>query len=311
MKTDASPATHTSLWTRFADFIGRHGRFFTVANIFAQGGLIVTGGAVRLTASGLGCSTWPLCEPGEFTPQFREATSLHPFIEFGNRTLTGVLLVIALGVAISLWRTRPDLKWWGLFPLAGVAIQAVVGGITVLTGLNPVAVAPHFLLSALLVWQGVWLALRYRDAPRRDGRCIKKALRISTFLLIVLTVLGTLTTGAGPHSGDADATDRLGLDPAAIARIHALTVWAFILVLAYIVFRVRKDRSVGPRDEVRKAWVVLVAVTLLQGAIGYVQYFTGLPELIVGAHLAGAAIFIAAHSAAHYLLRRDRSTVSA
>lgn len=311
MTPDASPTTRANAWTRFADFISRRGRFFTVANIYAQGGLIVTGGAVRLTASGLGCSTWPMCEPGKFTPEFREATSLHPFIEFGNRTLTGVLLIVALGVAISVWRTRPDLKWWGLFPLAGVAVQAVVGGITVLTGLNPVAVAPHFLLSALLVWQGTWLALRYRNAPRREGSCIKKPLRISTFLLIVLTVLGTLTTGAGPHSGDADATERLGLDPAAIARVHALTVWAFVAVIAYIVFRVRKDRSAGPRDEVRKAWVVLVVVTLLQGAIGYVQYFTGLPELIVGAHLAGAAILTAAHAAAHYLLRRDRSTVTA
>jgi len=308
---DASPTARANALTRFVDFISRHGRFFTVANIYAQGGLIVTGGAVRLTASGLGCSAWPMCEPGEFTPQFHEATSLHPFIEFGNRTLTGVLLIVALGVAISVWRTRPDLKRWGLFPLAGVAIQAVVGGVTVLTGLNPVAVAPHFLLSALLVWQGTWLALRYRNAPRREGRCIKKPLRISTFLLFVLTVLGTLTTGAGPHSGDADATERLGLDPAAIARVHALTVWAFVAVLAYIVFRVRKDRSAGPRDEVRKAWVVLVTVTLLQGAIGYVQYFTGLPELIVGAHLAGAAILTAAHSAAHYLLRRDRNAVSA
>lgn len=311
MTPDASPTARANALTRFVDFISRHGRFFTVANIYAQGGLIVTGGAVRLTASGLGCSAWPMCEPGEFTPQFHEATSLHPFIEFGNRTLTGVLLIVALGVAISVWRTRPDLKRWGLFPLAGVAIQAVVGGVTVLTGLNPVAVAPHFLLSALLVWQGTWLALRYRNAPRREGRCIKKPLRISTFLLFVLTVLGTLTTGAGPHSGDADATERLGLDPAAIARVHALTVWAFVAVLAYIVFRVRKDRSAGPRDEVRKAWVVLVTVTLLQGAIGYVQYFTGLPELIVGAHLAGAAILTAAHSAAHYLLRRDRNAVSA
>lgn len=295
------------VWRRFADFLGRHGRALTVANVFAQGGIIVTGGAVRLTSSGLGCSDWPLCEPGEFTPRFHEATSYHPFVEFGNRTLTGVLLLVAIGVAISVWRTRPALRWWGLAPLGGVVAQAVLGGVTVLTGLNPVLVAPHFLLSAALVWQAVWLALTYRSAPRRVGRCVKKPLRVSTFLLVVLLVLGTLTTGAGPHSGDADATERLGLDPALIARAHAMTVWAFCLTLAYLIYRVRRDRSAGERDEVRRAWVVLLAVTAAQGAIGYIQYFTGLPALLVGAHLAGAATLTAAHSAAHYLLRRDRS----
>ena len=292
-------------------FLERHARALTLANIAAQGMLIVTGGAVRLTESGLGCSQWPSCEPGTFTPRLHNETSLHPFIEFGNRTLTGVLAIVALGVAIALWRTRPDLKWWGLFPGIGVVLQAVIGGVTVLSGLNPVAVAPHFILSAVLVWQGVWLALRFRNAPRRSGKCIKKPLLVSTFLLIVLTVLGTLTTGAGPHSGDADATDRLGLDPALIARAHAMTVWAFIATLVFIVYRVRNDRSDGPRDEVRRAWMVLVIVTLLQGAIGYIQYFTGLPEVVVGLHLFGAATLTAAHAAAHYLLRRDRSTVAA
>lgn len=313
MTTDA-PATTSAApgdrlaraWRRLADFLGRHGRALTVANVFTQGGIIVTGGAVRLTSSGLGCSTWPLCEPGEFTPQFHEATSYHPFVEFGNRTLTGILLIVAIALAIAVWRTRPELRWWGIVPVAGVVAQAVLGGVTVLTGLNPVAVAPHFLLSAALVWQAVWLALTYRHAPRRDGRCIKKPLLASTFLLIVLLFLGTLTTGAGPHSGDADATERLGLDPALVARAHALTVWAFVLTLAYLVYRVRGDRSVGERDEVRKAWVVLVAVTALQGVIGYVQYFTGLPELLVGFHLAGAAALTAAHSVAHYLLRRQK-----
>jgi len=302
----SAPSGLQTQWRRFASFLGRHTRGLTIANIFTQGGIIVTGGAVRLTGSGLGCSTWPQCEPGEFTPQFHDATSLHPFIEFGNRTLTFVLLVVAVALAIGVWNTRRDLRWWGILPLAGVFGQAILGGVTVLTGLNPVAVAPHFLLSAGLVWQAVWLALAYRNAPRRDGRCIKKPMLVSTFLLVVLLFLGTLTTGAGPHSGDADATERLGLDPALIARAHAMSVWAFIIVLAYIVYRVRRDRSAGERDEVRKAWMVLVIVTLLQGAIGYVQYFTGLPEIIVGMHLAGAAILTAAHSAAHYLLRRQK-----
>jgi len=118
-------------------------------------------------------------------------------------------------------------------------------------------------------------------------------------------VLGALTTGAGPHSGDFEQTVRLALDPARVSQVHALTVWAFIVVLAWIVWKVRHDRSAGPRDEVRRAWTVLVALTLAQGAVGYAQYFTGLPEVLVGIHLAGAAALTAAHSAAYYLLRRD------
>jgi cytochrome c oxidase assembly protein subunit 15 len=162
-----------------------------------------------------------------------------------------------------------------------------------------------------LVWQAVWLALKYRDAPRREGRCVRKPLRVSSVLLVGLLVLGTVTTGAGPHSGDAEATDRLGIDPEAAAQAHALIVWAFVAILAYLVWRVRRDHSYGDRDEVGKAWKVLVGVTLAQAAIGYIQYFTGLPEVIVGAHLAGAAILTAAHSAAFFLLKRDRARVRA
>ena len=259
----------------------------------------MTGGAVRLTGSGLGCSTWPQCEPGSFTPVIVEEMGIHPFIEFGNRLLTFVLTIVAIGVAVGVWRSQRRLRWWGLVPLVGVIVQAVVGGITVLTGLNPVAVAPHFLISGLLVWQAVWLSLTYRKAPRRQGAPLKVLLVLLTVLTAVVTVLGVLTTGAGPHSGDADATDRLGLDPAAISRLHALSVWAFVLVVAFIVWKVR-------HDGVRKAWLVLVIITLAQGVIGYVQYFTGLPELLVGFHLAGAAALIAAASAAHYLLSTSR-----
>lgn len=304
-----SPTARASLARRIGAAIGRRARGLLIANILVQGGIIVTGGAVRLTGSGLGCSTWPECEPGQFAPVNVPENGLHPYIEFGNRTITGVLLVVALGVALAVWNTRRDLRWWGLVPGLGVIAQAILGGITVLTGLNPVAVAPHFLLSAALVWQGVWLALEHRRAPRRVGKCIKKPLRASNLLLVVLLVLGTLTTGAGPHSGDAAATERLGLDPAAVARIHALTVWAFIIVIAYVGWRIRGDRSTDGSGTAWRAYVVLVAITVLQGAIGYIQYFTDLPVILVGAHLAGAAALTAAHSAAHYLLRRDRAAV--
>lgn len=285
----------------------RIARALTLANILTQGGIIVTGGAVRLTGSGLGCSTWPQCEPGQFTPVAHPESGIHPFIEFGNRTLTGILLIVALALAIAVWRTRRDLRWWALVPGLGVVGQAVLGGITVLTGLNPLTVMPHFLLSAALVWNAVWLALRYRGAPARAGAPLVWPRRLFTVLLGILLILGTLTTGAGPHSGDAEATERLGLDPALIARAHAMSVWAFLAVLAFLIWRLRRDRSAGERDEVRKAWVVLLAVTLAQGAVGYIQYFTGLPEIIVGVHLAGAAILTAAHAAFHHLTRVDRT----
>ncbi|WP_296664761.1 COX15/CtaA family protein [Demequina sp.] len=286
-----------------ADLLGRHARGLTLANIATQGGIIVTGGAVRLTGSGLGCSTWPQCEPGSFVPAAFGETTFHPYVEFGNRLLTFVLLLVAAAMAIAVWRTRRELRWWGLVPLLGVVAQAVVGGVTVLVDLHPLVVAPHLLLSLALVWYSVRFALRYRGAHGRLGTSLALERWVSLGLLGVLVVLGALTTGAGPHSGDANATERLALDPALVARAHAMTVWAFVAVLAWMGWRIRRDRSAGDRDEARRAWLVLVVVTLAQGLVGYVQYFTGLPIVLVGAHLLGAAVLVAAHSAAFRLLR--------
>lgn len=302
--TDTAEASPIARLPRtVADFLGRHARGLTLANIATQAGIIVTGGAVRLTGSGLGCSTWPQCEPGQFAPEFHTEAGIHPFIEFGNRTLTGVLLVVALLLAIGVWNSRPDLRWWGLVPGIGVIVQAVLGGITVLVSLHPLVVAPHLWLSLALVWQAVWLALVYRRAPGRAGAPFTVLRRASVVLLVGVLFLGALTTGAGPHSGDAEATERLALDPALIARAHAMVVWAYVALLILLAWRLRRDRSLGERDEVRRAWVVLLAVTLAQGVIGYVQYFTGLPELLVGVHLLGAAALTAAHAAFFHLTR--------
>lgn len=288
--------------TSVLDFITRHTRGWTLANIAAQAGIIVTGGVVRLTGSGLGCSTWPQCEPGRFTPEFTPEQWFHPAVEFGNRLLTFVLIIVTAAVAIGIWRSRPDLKWLGLVPGLGVIAQAIVGGITVLVELHPLVVAPHLLLSAALVWYSTWLALTYRRAPRRAGTSLRWDLRLSSVVVAVLLVLGALTTGAGPHSGDAEATERLALDPAGIARWHAAAVWVFVAVLAWIIWRVRRDRSVSGPDEVRKAWVVVVAVTLAQGVVGYTQYLLGLPEAVVALHLLGIGVFTASHAALVYLL---------
>ena len=295
--------TRPTLLTRGLDAVSNRGRGLTIANIIAQGGIIVTGAAVRLTDSGLGCSSWPQCEPGEFTPEFHDATSYHPFVEFGNRTMTGVLLVVAALLAIAVWRTRRDMRWWGLVPGIGVVAQAVLGAIVVYANLNPWLVAPHLWLSAGLVWIAVYIALRYRNAPRREGRALTP-LRIANLgIFIVVVFLGALTTGAGPHSGDPDATERLALDPVEIAKAHAGSVWLFLITFAALIWLMRRDRSAGTKDEVRKAWLLLGAATLLQGAIGYAQYILGLPIVLVELHLLGVATLSAAMSAFYYLAR--------
>jgi len=289
---------------RIGSALEKRVRGLAVANLLGQGVLIVTGGAVRLTESGLGCSTAPQCEPGEFVPAWTPETSSHVYIEFGNRLLATLLLLIAAAAFIAVWRARPHLRLLGALPVAGVLIQAVLGAIVVRQDLNPWLVAPHLLISVALVWLSVLLALKVRDAPPRAGVASLHFERlVSTVLLFVVVVLGALTTGAGPHSGDSEATERLALNPASVARVHALSVWAFVALVAWIAWRVRRDRSLGDRDEVRRASVVLLVVTLVQGLIGYVQYFTGLPIVLVGAHLAGAAVLVAAHSAAWTLLR--------
>ena len=291
--------------TSALDFIGRHGRGLTLANIATQGGIIVTGGLVRLTSSGLGCSTWPQCEPGQFTPTLHGETAGHQAIEFGNRTVTFVLLLVAGLLAIAIWRTRPDLKWWGIVPVAGVFAQAIVGGITVRADLNPWIVGPHMMISVALVWIAVYIALRYRHAPGRLGQPLRWERAAHAVAFVAVIVLGVLTTGAGPHSGDADATERLALDPAHIARFHSMAAWLFMLTLGLLIWRVRRDRSEGDRDEVRKSWIVLGAVTLAQGVIGYVQYFTGLPIAVVALHLAGIALLAAAESAFWFLTKNS------
>ena len=280
------------------------------ANIVTQAGIIVTGGLVRLTGSGLGCSDWPECEPGSFTPVVVDETSFHPFVEFGNRVLTFVLLAVAVLLAIAVWNALPKLRWWGLVPYAGVVGQAIIGGITVLVDLHPLVVAPHLLLSVALVWQATWLWTRVRGerAPAAaPSWALTRWLSLAAFAVIV--VLGALTTGAGPHSGDAEATERLALDPASMARAHAVAVWAFCAVLVWWGVLAWRRRDVAEEAAARRAWLVLAAVTLAQGAVGYVQYFTGLPEAVVAVHLAGIGAFAFAHALAFLRSRpRDAAT---
>lgn len=272
-----------------------------VANVIAQIGIIVTGGLVRLTGSGLGCSTWPLCEPGEFTPVFHSEMTYHPIIEFGNRTLTGVLSVIAviLVVAVMLDKTATKrtrmLSWW---PLILIAVQAVVGGITVLIDLHPAIVAVHMLISVALVALSTVLAYRLSPKQRADvsalPRRIKQVVIALAIWLIPIVCLGTITTGSGPHSGDNEVGYRFAIDPMNMARAHAASVWIFIALLAVLFLLIvtarRKEPQSVPAQFVTGYWWV-VAITVVQGMIGYYQTFNGLPWVVVSLHLLGIGAF--------------------
>ncbi|GEN79170.1 COX15/CtaA family protein [Actinotalea fermentans] len=276
------------------------------ANLAAQIGIIVTGGAVRLTGSGLGCSTWPQCEPGQFTPVLHEETSSHTMIEFGNRTLTGVLGIIALALAVAVWRDTTRPLWFrrlALVPLGGVAAQAVIGGITVLADLHPAVVGLHMVVSLVLVAASAAL-LALDGEPLGRPLVARPTLLAARALLAVggvLMVLGTVTTGAGPHGGDDEVAYRYAVDPVLAAKVHAAAVWAFVALVLVCLWLLRRA-SVPART--LRAWWVLLAATLAQGLVGYVQYFTGLPEVLVGVHLLGTGLLTSALTWAYCRLPR-------
>jgi cytochrome c oxidase assembly protein subunit 15 len=282
----------------FARVRSRFAAPVVVANLVGQIAIVATGGAVRLTGSGLGCSTWPQCEPGEFTPQFHAAMSIHPLIEFGNRTLTGVLGVIGVLVALLVTtevRRSRGYRALGLAPLLGVAAQAVIGGLVVLLHLHPGWVGLHMLASMALVAASAWLLVRTREG---DGPTtwlvpvpVRRAAAALGAVLTVVLVLGVVVTGAGPHSGDDEVGYRLAVDPWAFSKAHAWAVWTFVAVLVTALVLLRRA---GERGRPWRAGLVLLGVTLGQGAVGYVQLFTGLPIGLVNLHMLGAAGLAAA-----------------
>jgi cytochrome c oxidase assembly protein subunit 15 len=259
------------------------------ATLVANIGIVVTGGAVRLTGSGLGCPTWPRCTDESFRPH--GALDLHQAIEFGNRTLTFVLGVIAVATLVVMIRTgRRDLSVMAMIVFFGIPAQALIGGATVLTDLNPWVVSLHLLCSLAIIGVAVRLLLSV-DAPLPPAhRGPVVALAWATFATAwAVLYVGTVVTGSGPHAGDAD-TERNGLDPLQVSQVHADLVFLFVGLTLGLLFTLLATG--GNRAAVR-AVVVLLGVELAQGAIGFVQYFTDLPVVLVGLHVLGAALISA------------------
>jgi cytochrome c oxidase assembly protein subunit 15 len=254
--------------------------------------IVVTGGAVRLTGSGLGCPTWPKCTDDSLTTT--GAMGVHGVIEFGNRMLTYVLCA-AVGWAIVAARSQKPFRrsltrlGWAQFWI--VMGNAVLGGIVVLVGLNPYTVAAHFLLSSALIAVAtvMWQRTREGDTAPRPlvGRAVQQLVWFLVAASVLLIAVGTVVTGSGPHAGDSSEVERMPLDWETVSKLHAVLAW-IVVTLTFALWFVLKavDAPREPLARTRELFVVL----LCQGVIGYVQYFTELPEALVAAHMLGSSV---------------------
>ncbi|MFF9800040.1 heme A synthase [Streptomyces rochei] len=254
--------------------------------------IVVTGGAVRLTGSGLGCPTWPKCTEDSLTNT--SEMGVHGVIEFGNRLLTYVLCA-AVGWAIIAARSQKPFRrgltrlGWAQFWI--VMGNAILGGIVVLVGLNPYTVAAHFLLSTALIAVAtvMWQRTREGDAAPRPlvGKAIQQLVWVLVVVSVLLIAVGTVVTGAGPHAGDSSEVERMPIDWETVSKVHAVLAWV-VVTLTFALWFVLKavDAPKGPLARTRDLFLVLLA----QGVIGYVQYFTDLPEVLVGLHMFGSCL---------------------
>ena len=274
-----------------------------IANLVAQTAIVVTGAVVRVTGSGLGCPTWPECVEGSYTPTARQAESWHKYIEFGNRMLTFALVILAIAAIVAAIRdarsrrrlgapARPVLLVLAAIPILGTVVQAVLGGITVLTGLHPATVSAHFLVSMAIIAGVVALVVRSGDAGDRPiTLLVPRPVSILAWALVAVSAavvfLGVLVTGSGPHSGDLESENRFSFDPRTISWLHADVVLLFLgLVIGLLVALALVPAPPAAR---RRAWLLL-AIAGAQGVLGYTQYFTGVPAALVTLHVLGACL---------------------
>ncbi|MET0236458.1 MAG: COX15/CtaA family protein [Kibdelosporangium sp.] len=277
----------------------RHG--FAVAAVIANVTIAITGSVVRVTGSGLGCTEWPDCLPGSMVPvEHPELSSLHQWIEYGNRLLSvvvGIIGALCLLAALFMRPVRRRVIWLSLAMMGGVLAQAVIGGITVRTGLLWWTVAIHMVVSPVLAWFAVQLvrALREGDGPPRPrvAPAVRKFLVAQLVVLVALMIAGTLVTGAGPHAGDKDVA-RLGLPVETLAHVHAAILYLFLGMLAVLAFLLWR----GPTERiVWRRYLMLLAAVLGQGTLGFVQFFTGVPSVLVVLHVFGAMLVTVALAA--------------
>lgn len=295
------------LWNWLPATVDRRVRVFAWLSFLAEVTIIGTGGAVRLTGSGLGCSEWPLCTPESLVPTY-EVEGIHGFIEFGNRLMTsvvGILALIVVLLVLKFRRERKDLFALSLIVVAGVIAQAVVGGITVWTGLNPVIVGFHYLASLLLVCVTAAFLARMNEAPGARVRAVPAwfaALIHLTGLALAATIFfGVMTTGSGPHSGDENVV-RDGFDATVLAHVHSwpgYILGALLVILTVVAWVL----TLRPRS-----WLIaLLLAVIVQIVVGVWQAREGLPELLVGIHMVLAALSAAAYTVVVFRLKRPAS----
>ena len=267
--------------------------------VFTQSAIVFTGALVRITGSGLGCSTWPECTPGSYTPTSDQPEApLHAWIEFGNRLLTFILLINALALMFTILKSgRGELRKLGALQIVGILAQGVLGGVTVLTALNPATVAAHFLLSIILIAGA--LSLRQRAHGKSPIEItliplVSKLIWLHLLLTALVIFAGTIVTGSGPHAGDS-AAERFNLDSRTMAWIHADLVIALLGVSIALLIAIRLGLAGVARQILSGRIQIFLIIALAQGGIGYIQYFTKLPEALVAAHIIGSiAVWLSA-----------------
>jgi cytochrome c oxidase assembly protein subunit 15 len=289
-----------------------------IANLVAQAGIVLTGATVRLTASGLGCPTWPECVAGSIAPTSEQTEAFHKYIEFGNRLLTFVILFVALASLIAVRQLNQDrvkaglerrrsLTVLALGIILGIFVQAILGGITVLTGLHPLTVAAHFMVSIGLITLATILLVKAQESNDRPislqvAKPIAFGMKLHIWIVLLVIALGTLVTGSGPHAGDTNDIVRLGFEFREITTAHAALVWLFVGLTGGLL--VALISTSAPKPVIKQAWIVM-GICIAQGTVGYVQFFTGLPWGLVAIHVLGACL-LWIYSLKFYLSRNVR-----
>jgi cytochrome c oxidase assembly protein subunit 15 len=262
-----------------------------VAAIAVNVAIVVTGGVVRVTGSGLGCPEWPSCDGTSVVPRAGSGSGWHAGVEFGNRLMTFLVLAVVVALYVQLRRHGPPAaRRWAGWLVAGVLGQGILGGVTVLLGLHPLTVAAHFLASMGLL--AIAMAVHHhltrgQHPPVVASRRLRRIVGALVAGAFVVLAVGTIVTAAGPHAGDP-GTPRLGVDIRTVARVHTTAVWSTVALTVVGLGRARREVA-DPR--LVRAFGVLLAVELLQGGIGYAQYLLGIPATLVALHLLGASLF--------------------